>query len=201
MNHLVYLDVETTGLDPAVHQVWEIAWAVDDGPIRSAVVPHSLAFADPVALAVSGHEDRCGCRARTVPEVEEFEEQLRDVLEGATVVGANPAFDTAFLAQRWGARPWHFRLLDVEAFAMGVLAHGRLRGLAAISEELRGLGFEIPAPDHTAGRDVAALRACFLALRDLSRVGRLMAHPKVVAKTARMVGPALKRAGGGGDGV
>ena len=34
----VYLDCETTGLDPERHEIWEIAFAVDGGEIQSSFV-------------------------------------------------------------------------------------------------------------------------------------------------------------------
>lgn len=44
MRPLVFLDTETTGLDPARHEVWEIAYAVGKHDILSAIVPHQLAY-------------------------------------------------------------------------------------------------------------------------------------------------------------
>jgi oligoribonuclease (3'-5' exoribonuclease) len=44
---LVFLDTETTGLDPNRHEIWEVAYAVEDDPIVSGSVHHSLRNADP----------------------------------------------------------------------------------------------------------------------------------------------------------
>lgn len=161
---LVFLDLETTGLDPETHEVWEAAWAVDDGPIQTVQLPHSLATADPGALAVNRYWERVG---QPNPHRDIL---LRGVLQDVTIVGANPAFDAAFLRARWKSAPWHYRLLDVQAYAMPLLGHDRPQGLSTIADELRARGFDIPAPDHTAGRDVETLRSCFRALRDLSRM-------------------------------
>jgi DNA polymerase-3 subunit epsilon len=160
---LVFLDIETTGLDPERHEPWEMAYAVDDGPILSAVVPHTLSHPDPKALALNGYLDRYD-----VPTGPAFEDLLRVRLDGATLVGANPAFDAAFLRTRWGYGPWHHRLWDVEAYAAGVLVLDKVPGLATIATMLRDLGREIPEPDHSAAGDVATLRACFRALQDLA---------------------------------
>ena len=157
---LVFLDTETTGLDPDRHEVWEIAYAVNDGPIKSAIVKHSLTTPDPKALAMNGYLDRA---LDAKPDVT-FENGLRATLEGATIVGANPAFDAAFLRARWGCAPWHHRLWDVEAFAAGVHRLTSVPGLASIAAVLRDYGHEIPEPDHTAAGDVATLRASFHAL-------------------------------------
>jgi DNA polymerase-3 subunit epsilon len=156
MSH-VFLDIETSGLDPDVHQVWEIAYAVGDGPIHRSFVKHTLDDADDVALELTHYHERY-----VEPEDggQRFEELLQEALAGATVVAANPAFDTSFLAKRWGARPWHYRLLDVEAFAMPHLRLSKPKGLADIC---RALG--VREGDHTAERDVMALRQCYHRLR------------------------------------
>ena len=159
---LVFLDTETTRLDPKRHEIWEIAYAVDDGPIKSAIVPHKFTKPDPKALAMNGYLDRAvDAKANHL-----FESELLDELTGATIVGANPAFDAAFLRARWGITPWHHRLWDIEAYAAGVLGWDSLKGMKGIAETLRVLGHDIPQPDHSAAADVAALRASFYALRD-----------------------------------
>lgn len=158
---LVYLDTETTGLDPARHDVWEIGWAVDDGPVRSSFVAHSVVGADPRALQVGGYWDRLS-RDSALREFE-AETELREALAGATIVGANPAFDAVFLAARWGEAPWDYRLLDVESMAATLMPsneNDRVPGLKNIADYLDGLGVVIPAPDHTAAGDVATVRAC-----------------------------------------
>lgn len=159
----VYLDTETTGLDPYVHEVWEIAYAVDDGPILSAFVSHRLATADGTALDLNGYTSRFN------PALVEalFDAQAKEDLAGATLVGANPAFDAGFLRHRWRAAPWHHRLLDVETYAMPALGLAKPAGLAGITARLREMGHDIPEPDHTAAADVATVRACHLALRDI----------------------------------
>lgn len=156
---LVFVDVETTGLDPSLHSIWEVAFAVDDGPILSSFVAHSTEHADPGALEVNGYLDRF----QGAPLLGlEFERQLRGALTGNTLVAANPAFDAAFLRARWGVAPWRYRLLDVEAYAMPYFDLDVPVGLARIAELLG-----IEAPDHTAHADVDVLRKCFYELRTI----------------------------------
>ena len=157
---LIYLDTETTGLDPERHEVWELAYAVNNGPILSGVVRHSLRYADSKALEVGGYDPR-----GVVATYSDVEDLCRRALEGATIVGANPAFDTSFLRARWGITPWAYRLLDIEAYAMPALYLDRPRGLAFIAQWLGARGYDIPEPDHTAAGDVATVRACHQALQ------------------------------------
>lgn len=161
---LVYLDTETTGLDPSRHEVWEIAYAVDDGPVLSSIVRHSLTNAHPLALDVNGYHERYWLDATTPPERDRFEADLFRALKGATLVGANPAFDAAFLSARWGEAPWRYRLLDVEAFALPFFGSPEIMSLKDTAAALRESGFEIPEPDHSAAADVRTLRQVHRAL-------------------------------------
>jgi DNA polymerase III alpha subunit (gram-positive type) len=158
---LVFLDTETTGLDPRVHEVWEIAVAINEAPISSYRLPHSLATADPKALEINGYWTRANLPGST----DAYDLELRELLTGATIVGANPAFDTAFLSARWRCTPWHHRLIDVESMALTVLGYERPKGLHGLAGDLRERGHDIPEPDHTAAADVATTRAVYFALR------------------------------------
>ena len=156
----IYIDTETSGLDATRHQVWEIAYAIDDEPVRSALVPHNVVSADKVALEVGQYYERGGYQHFAWDRhfewelIEDFEDRAP-----ATLVGANPAFDAAMLKARWGGKtPWHYRFLDVEAYAMGALGYEKPQSLKTIVADLRDLGYEITESDHTAANDVEAVR-------------------------------------------
>ncbi len=151
MGELIYLDTETTGLDPSVHEVWEIAWAVNDGPVETLQVHHSLNQADVVALRINKYVDRW-----TEPAAGALEARLQKILKGATLVCSNPSFDEAFLRERWRETPWHHRKIDIATYAMPALGLDRPAGLAQIAERLG-----VRAPDHTAEVDVLVLRDCY----------------------------------------
>ena len=87
---------------------------------------------------------------------------MQAALRNATLVAANPHFDASFLRRRWGHAPWKYRLLDIEAYAMGALNLIEPKGLAYIAEKLG-----VDAPDHTAAGDVWCLRECFGRLSDI----------------------------------
>lgn len=176
---IVVVDVETTGLDPDRHIAVEVAWwnlGTDEYGVF--VPPHSwrdaLAGADLAALRTNRYVDRLadaeqdtsGAAARV----------LWEQLEGNTFAGCNPAFDARFVREMYRkvyaehldlrADPpeWHHRLLDLSAYAAGVLGlpATELPGLAAVCERL-GVGH---ANAHTAQGDVAATMWCFRALFD-----------------------------------
>jgi hypothetical protein len=168
----VFLDSETTGLDPDRHAVWEVAWTGSEGPVITSALAHNVAGADPAALCMNGYYERFAGHRFDVVRSLQLEELLRQELTGATLVAANPAFDAAFLRARWGSAPWKYRMLDIEAYAMGALGWQEPRGLRDIRVELVDrFGLDIPVPDHSAAGDVATLRGCFFALRDLYEGG------------------------------
>lgn len=162
----VFLDSETTGLDARIHDTFELAWAVDDGPIRDTILPHTLDHATPEALAVNRYYERGVDQFAPTGQwgwrdsVAEFCQAAR----GATIVGANPAFDQEALTKKIGYRPWHYRLLDVETYAKGVLRLDRIMGLNSLADLLADHGWKIATPDHTAPADVACLRDVYRAL-------------------------------------
>lgn len=158
----IFLDTETTGLDPRIHSVWEIAYAVDDDIVLSCIVPHSLVGANPEALKVNNYTKRI---AQSAPwwesesplEVQlRFESEFREALKGSVIVAANPAFDAGMLFARYGEQTWHYRMIDVETYAMPLLGLTEPKGLAYIAEKLG-----IVAPDHSAANDVRTLRKCY----------------------------------------
>lgn len=157
----VFLDTETTGLDPTVHEAYEVAWAVEDGPVNALALPHTLNHATPESLKISNYWSR-GFSPFMLRNAALGE--LRTTLTDVTIVAANPAFDVSFLRKTFNAAPWHYRLWDIEAYAAGVLGWNELRGLHSIAEFLRDLGHDIPVPDHSAAADVLTLRACFRVL-------------------------------------
>lgn len=170
--HKIFLDCETTGLDPSRHTIWEIGFAIDDEDIQAAVVTHSLVGVDADALEVGNYWARM-MEPFSAFEGSIWEDELKNRLtaygDDICLVGANPRFDAEFLRVRWGFEPWHYRLLDVESYAIGIvgplLDSTMPQGLATIATVLRDLGWTIPEPDHSAGGDVATLRAVYRALQ------------------------------------
>lgn len=164
MNDLIFLDTETTGLDPERHEIWEIAWAINDGPVEERVLVHSLKTADLKALELNTYLEHHPNGARSEGPMVDLE--IRKVLEGNTLVCANPTFDRMFMRQRWGYEPYHYRSVDIESMAMMVFEWDRPRGLKAISAELQSRGYNVADPLHRAWIDVVTTRECYKALRN-----------------------------------
>ncbi|GAA4929064.1 hypothetical protein GCM10023224_05610 [Streptomonospora halophila] len=146
---LAFLDTETTGLDPDLHDVWEIGLILQrpfmDDVEAAWMIRPDLTHADPKALEISrfyhrfysfgdGRDDPVGAGRLTHgdPDVvhqpvdaAEVAHALAELLAGAVIVGVNPAFDVAFLS-RWMRRHghvWtaHYRTIDVTTLGLGHL--------------------------------------------------------------------------------
>jgi hypothetical protein len=185
---LVFLDVESTGLDPVRDEVWEVAavryepdgrvtfnhsWFVEHSLHRTALLP---------APFRADHDARYD--ARRAMTQEQTAAVLVDVFrphvgaEGPVrphLVGAVPSFDEAFLRRLLkGSSPWHYHLVDVETLAVGFLAGedpGAWQPPWRSDDLTRALGLEPPAPGvrHTAMGDVDWTIAVYDAVLGLPR--------------------------------
>lgn len=173
---LAFVDCETTGLDPNKHEVWEVGLAIYDQTARCVQSMHvwqlplaRLAAADPEALKIGGfHERRWS--DHHLATWEQFSTEFTGLVLGLPMVGANPAFDAEFLARRLAGseheRPWHYRVVDIEATVFGSL-HGYSErdgaGMSYVPETVPWSSTELseavgvvrdPATMHTAMGDV-----------------------------------------------
>jgi hypothetical protein len=174
---IVVVDVESTGLRTGTDIAVEVAWHdLRTGESGSFVPRHDaqwvLTNAEPRALEVNGYRDRLadapqddGCQAR----------DLFARLDGATMAGSNPSGDADWLESLFAShvdydprritpwRPWHHRLLDLSAYAAGVLGL-RPAPLPGLWDVCTILGVD-PEPEvHTAANGVAVTVACFESL-------------------------------------
>lgn len=139
---IVAIDTETDGLHPG-RRAWEIGMVRrDESGERECrmFLPLDLKFSDPAALRIGGFWDRhpVGRKlsgkldaqndtyAKPCEPVTPAHDAAKKVMAwtfGATIVGANPAFDAVVLERLLrseGYLPqWHYRLLDVEAMTAG----------------------------------------------------------------------------------
>jgi DNA polymerase III epsilon subunit-like protein len=133
---LAFVDVETTGLDPDRHEVYEVALITDDNGQRTEyrwwIEDVELRTADPDALRISRYYQRYPTAGTeryqegVVLSATSVAALVAKVTAGRHLVGAVPSLDAAFLTRllrRAGYAPaWHYHLVDVEALVAGWLA-------------------------------------------------------------------------------
>lgn len=138
MTRLIFLDTETTGLDPERNQVWEVACIVRDYDESGKVVTQDeehhwflyvdLAKADLIALNIGRYFERHPTmveknHATAVANRATFAGEFFKLSIGAHIVGAVPDFDTRFLAKLLGEYnflpAWHYHLVCVENLLAG----------------------------------------------------------------------------------
>lgn len=168
---IIVVDVETTGLDPERHTVVEVAWYnLTTWEHGCFVPPHNpnkvLADAEIRALQVNRYLDRLADAEQDDGTAARI---LANHLHGNILAGSNPAFDAVFLRDLFDyyyrdmvVPRWHHRLLDLSAYAAGVLGipPAELPGLSTVCDLLEA---DNVAP-HTAAGDCAATAACFRTL-------------------------------------
>lgn len=173
----VYLDLETAGLNVDKHDIVEVAWAVDDGPINSFVPEHDITCADPAALRYNGYHDRGLNQEPQQAWDSEIVDLLLHDLSGNSIIGLNPVFAAKFLRgatnRRFHHEPWYHVLLDLSTYAAGLLGWDvPCSSHWTVHHVRETLGFKIPYPDHSAAGDVDTARELHRALLKLARVRR-----------------------------
>lgn len=134
---LCFVDIETTGLDPARHEVIEVAAIRVDGRtlecLRSAgvrVLPARIGDADPEALKINGyHEPWRGTF------LDDALERMAPLLDGAIWAGHNAArFDAQFLERAYSSAKIPMRrskyILDTSALLWPLLFRGEIDSLS-----------------------------------------------------------------------
>jgi oligoribonuclease (3'-5' exoribonuclease) len=180
MTPLIFVDCETTGLQPDRHVPWEIAWVTaihDAGWLRiessfqtfRQLSSEELFAASPEACAIGRYDERYDAKSAR-NDVQIATALAIDCSTVSThaargchpmlpqVGGGCPGFDHAMLCQNvlgwpaFGEGLWHYHLIDVET-----LAAGRLGWAPPYSSDALIEAFKIVVPDdakHTAMGDV-----------------------------------------------
>jgi len=161
MRDLVFVDVETTGLEADYHEIIEVAatrvdprtLAVKD-ELEAKVRPEHPERAEPEALRKNGYTPELWADASTLGEVLD---RLTPVLNGGMLAGHNVAFDRGFLeaSYRRAERSYpdlDYHLMDTVALAWPLVAAGLIEApkLRLVCEHL-GISNE---GEHSAGTDV-----------------------------------------------
>lgn len=185
---LLFLDAETTGLDPdpAVHVPWEIAATraehTEDGRLVIEatvdffvmITPLQAMLADPVGMAIGNFAARY--KEDEAKPIGAATWEINRLCDGRPhLVGSVPSFDdrrVGDMMRRCGVIPrWHYHNIDVENLAMGyLLGKGAVMPpLPWKSEDLsRAIGVNPDDfPRHTAMGDVEWSIAQYVEVFDL----------------------------------
>jgi DNA polymerase-3 subunit epsilon len=92
----VYVDVETTGLDPQRHEIIEFAATKDDGSFyETKIEPQHINRAEQEALDINGYTEALWADASKMDEVAPL---IQEFLTDCVIVGHNVRFDMGFIA-------------------------------------------------------------------------------------------------------
>jgi DNA polymerase III epsilon subunit-like protein len=164
---LVFLDIETTGLDPTRHEVWEIAIieADSDAMHHWLMNVQALSKADPGALRVNKYYERI---FKLTAREQNFSVQTKSfslaiqvatLLLNKTIIGNNPSFDATFLdafLRSQGVVPaWNHSLVCVKSLVGGKLGLKPPYDTKKIAE---AIGVPLPKDAHTARADATWVR-------------------------------------------
>lgn len=152
----VFLDVETTGLDPVCDQILEVAMRGDS--YFHFALPINEITASAKALEVNRYFERKDeLKAITVSEQLALNYFQRG-LGGKVVVGNNVQFDLrfieAFLRRWWCGRnstPWHYHPVDLKALVAGRYDLGPAPW--STNQIAEAVGIPLPADAHSAVAD------------------------------------------------
>jgi DNA polymerase III alpha subunit (gram-positive type) len=132
----VFCDIETTGLNPKIHEIISIAVivTVDDKVLTSwelKIKPKKLQNADPTALAINGYNDldwsnAVNIEAALLPIAELFSKPV-------LFIGYNPGFDLSFIRTALEAHGYKLRRLRMIDVMTLVHEHLYNRGLKRMS--------------------------------------------------------------------
>jgi DNA polymerase III epsilon subunit-like protein len=184
---LAFVDVESTGLDPFLHSVWEIAVIFREGDLDTEHVFHiepDLTNAHPKALEINRYHERTSAPGWKWGTPANVAERVQGLLRDTILVGSNPSFDAAMISAFIGRHhpnpkiktaPWYHHTLDIATLAAGYrfgqAASGAYGGDFTFPADYpqvpfrsydmsRAVGVEPPAKDvaHTALGDAAWAR-------------------------------------------
>jgi hypothetical protein len=158
MRNLIFVDTESTGFaDDPEADIVELTWATRDSD------PETLYFG--IQEVPPLIDDLIGFTKRGIAgRVSDYNsiQRFLEASDGQTMVAANPGHDKWFIQQA-GLWRFHYRMLDIESYAMAKLDMAQMPGMKDIFEVLKGFT-NITEPDHTSRNDVLAMREAFLYL-------------------------------------
>jgi hypothetical protein len=132
---ICFVDVETSGLDPWRHEIWEVGLIEADGTEYQWFLPIDVRRADLIALNIGRYQERhpagllykpSADEAPIITDLDLFAEEFARLTWGKHLIGAVPSFDEErlrLLLRRHGQLPGnHYHLVDIEGLAAGYIA-------------------------------------------------------------------------------
>lgn len=173
---IVFIDTETTGLDPDRHEIWEVgAISLYQGEWVEEhwFLPVDESKADPFALDIGGYWERYPRYHKDpyayITNLADFVREFAYLTANKHLCGAIVSFDEQRLGKLLkanGVLPrWHYHIIDIEAMSVGWLAAaGHRLSLPWKSDDVFELLNVPPTPDedkHTALGDARQVKAVF----------------------------------------
>ena len=194
MRDIAFIDLETSGLDPARHEILEIGVIrvqgvgfaeIDRTDVR--VHPRHIETADPAALAINGYSAKAWEDAASLAEALEW---IAPLLDGVVLAGHNVAFDKAFLDAAWRdtgvTRPeMDHHVLDTATFAWPLAAAGLVDSLS-LAPVCAALGIDDRDPHRAladADRSLDVARILLPEVHLLTRIRALEADERLLVDT------------------
>ena len=171
---LCFVDVETSGLDPAKHEMLEFAVAFENGEgLSFKIKPEDIGHADPYALKVNGYTPEAWVGAY---DFKEAAWKIAEHLKEHVLVGHNVKFDVGFinaLLQKAGVKERvDYHCLDTVTLAYEHLVPCGLDSLS-LKNVCRFLDIPEEPEKHEAFYGASACRQVYLRLVNATWVDRL----------------------------
>jgi DNA polymerase III epsilon subunit-like protein len=169
---ILFLDLETTGLNPGTHEITEIGAVLVTQPdyevvgtYQTKVMPSHLETATPIALEI-GHFDLETWQREAKP-LEVALQELAEFSNQAILAGFNLTFDWAFLQTGFNQvnieDPFYYHRFDVMSAAFAVMYNRKEFSKFSLSECCRFFGVTNQNA-HTAFADAQATYEVFVAM-------------------------------------
>lgn len=106
-NNIAFIDIETTGLNPNIHEIIEICIITDKEIYHTKIAPERINWADERALAINGYRAKDWINA---PSFKHVANKIKTMLEGCTIAGHNVRFDIDFLNESFSQNGFDIHL-------------------------------------------------------------------------------------------
>jgi DNA polymerase III epsilon subunit-like protein len=184
---MLFLDLETTGLNPGIHEITEIGAVLVSQPdwqiiksFEAKTLPQHIETASPEALQI-GHYD-AAVWARDGRPLKDALQELGEIGRGAILAGFNVTFDWAFLQAAFNQEglddPFYYHRYDVMSAAFSMLYDQPDFSKFSLRECCQFFGVT-NRKAHTAYGDALATYEVYVGLMKRQAVVPLLYHQEV----------------------